>query len=69
LFVQWVPIENEFIDYVMEMAVPFVELAVLPEFVGKWFTKQKTSLSEEQTAQQCDDVSNEDKQVWCFCKR
>jgi len=44
-----------------------VRLVILPELVEKWFTKQKTILSEEQTAQQCDDFSNEDEQVWC-CK-
>ena len=60
--------EKEFIDDAMERAAPFVKLAILPELVGKWFTRQKTSLSEEQTAQQC--VSNEnEEQVWCYCKR
>jgi len=38
----------------------------LPELVGKWFTRQKTSLDEEQTAhdqQSQSDVSNEN-EVW-----
>ena len=45
-----------------------MKLAILPELVGKWFTKQKTSLIEEQTARLCNDVSSEDGKVWCRCK-
>ena len=68
LFVQRIPMEKKFIDNAMERAAPFVKLAILPELVGKWFTRQKTRLSEEQTAQQC--VSNEnEEQVWRYCKR
>ena len=43
-----------------------MKLAILPEFVGKWFTRQKTSLSEEQ---QCDLTNEDDEQVWCYCKQ
>ena len=60
---------EKFINDAVESAEPFVKLAILPEFVGKWFTKQKTSLNEEQTAQQSD-VSNEtEEQMWCYRKR
>ena len=34
--------EKEFIDDAMERAAPFVKLAILPELVGKWFTRKNT---------------------------
>ena len=66
LFVQRITIEKEFIDDAMKRAEPFVKQGILPELVGKWFTRQKTSLNEEQIAEQ-PDVST--KQVWCYCKK
>ena len=63
LFVQRIPIEKEFIEDAMERVAPFVKLAILPEVVGKWFTRQKTSLSEERTTQQCDVTNEGDEQV------
>lgn len=40
MFVQRVSIDMEFIDNAIENVKPFIKLAVLPELVGKWFTKQ-----------------------------
>ena len=61
-----IPMEKEFIDDAMDRAAPFVKLAILPELVGKWFTRQKTSLSEEQTTQQYDVTNEDDEQVWSY---
>jgi len=44
----------------MQRAEPFVKLGILPELVGKWFTRQKTTLNEEKIAQQSDvSIDNE----------
>lgn len=42
LFVQRIGIERVFIDDAMQRAKPFVKLGILPELVGKWFTRQKS---------------------------
>ena len=52
LFIQRIGVEREFIDDAMQRAEPFVKLGILPELVGKWFTRQKTMLNKEQIAQQ-----------------
>ena len=44
LFVQRITIEKEFIDDAMKRAEPFVKQGILPELVGKWFTRQKNKL-------------------------
>ena len=51
LFVQRIKIDKEFIDDAMERAEPFVKQGILPELIGKWFTRQTTSLNEAQIAQ------------------
>ena len=42
MFVQRIAIDKEFIDDAINKTVPFIKLAILPELVGRWFTKQKT---------------------------
>jgi len=71
LFVQRIGIEREFIDDAMQRAVPFVKLGILPERVGKWFTRQKTTLkiNEEQIARQPDVSIHNEKEVWCYFKK
>ena len=35
--------DMEFIDNAINKTVPLIKLAILPELVGRWFTKQKTT--------------------------
>ena len=44
--------DREFIDDIIEKTVPYIKLAILPELVGKWFTKQNLTVNEDETAQQ-----------------
>jgi len=69
LFIQRITIEKEFIDDAMDRAEPFVKQGILSELVGKWFSRQKTSLNEEQIAQQPDVSTVNGEQVWCYCKK
>ena len=54
MFVQRIVMDREFIDDAIEKTEPFIKLAVLPELVGKWFTKQNMILNEDETPQQLD---------------
>ena len=40
VFYERILIDTEFIDNVIEEAQPFIKLALLPELVGKWFSRQ-----------------------------
>ena len=58
-----IQIWNRNIPYdAVEKAEPFIN-SILPELVGKWFTKQ---VSEHEAPQQFDD---EEQDRWCYCKK
>ena len=40
VFVQRILVDIEFIDDAIKNVKSFIKLAILPELVGKWFTKQ-----------------------------
>ena len=40
VFYERILIDTEFIDNAIEEAQPFIKLALLPELVGKWFSRQ-----------------------------
>lgn len=45
---------------------PFIKLVILPELVGKWFTKQNVAVNENETPQEPDQG---DKEQWCYCRK
>ena len=49
IFYERILINTEFIDNAIEEAEPFVKLALLPELVGKWFSRQTVYTSITQT--------------------
>ena len=51
MFVQRIVMDREFIDDAIEKTEPFIKLAILPELVGKWYTKQNVILNEDETPQ------------------
>ena len=51
MFVQRIVMDREFIDDAIEKAEPFIKFVILPELVGKWFTKQ---VNEHEAPQQLD---------------
>ena len=63
MFVQRIAIDKEFIDDAINKTVPFIKLAILPELVGRWFTKQKTP--DDQAPLQSDQAQDS----WCYCKK
>ena len=46
--------DREFIDDAIDKAGPLIKLAVLPELVGKWFTKQNVTVNDDETPQEPD---------------
>ena len=65
MFFHRIVMDREFIDDAINHAESFIKLAILPELVGKWFTKQNVILNEHQTPQQPD----HDENSWCYCKK
>ena len=63
MFVQRIVMDTEFIDDAINKTVPFITLAIIPEFVRRWFTKQKTT--DNQTPLQSDQAQDN----WCYCKK
>ena len=63
--VQRIVMDTEFIDNAINKTVPFIKLVILPELVGRWFTKQKKT--DNYTPPQSDQVQDS----WCYvyCKR
>ena len=43
IFVQRIVMDTEFIDDAINKTGAFIKLAILPELVGRWFTKQRTT--------------------------
>ena len=66
MFVQRIVMDREFIDDAIEKIEPYIKLAILPELMGKWFTKQNMILNEDETPQQLD---HQEEDNWCYCKR
>ena len=55
--------DREFIDDAIDKAGPFNKLAILPELMGKWFTKQNVTVNDDKTPQEPD---QEDEDRWCY---
>ena len=70
VFVQTIPIDIEFMDDANENVKKFIKLAVLPELVGKWFTKQNVvPLPEATKTMKLVVVSTSAVEVWYYCKK
>ena len=69
-FIEKINIDREFIDDVIDKTKPFIKLAILPELVGKRFTKQNVTENEDGTPHdQQPTADQEDEDRWCYCKR
>ena len=49
IFYERISIDTEFIDNAIKEAEPFIKLALLPELVGKWFSRQTVATSIDST--------------------
>ena len=58
--------DRQCIDDAIDKAGPFIKLAILPELVGKWFTKQNVTVNDDETPQEPD---QEDEDRWCYCRK
>ena len=63
LIVERVSINEQFLAMALEKATKFYTNGVLPEVLGKWYSK----LPEYQTSRSTEPM-NTDNQVWCYCK-
>ena len=63
LFVDQINQDDSLIQSAMPVATKFWRMCVLPELMGKWYTRKQTTISQGQEQQQ-----EEDHGRWCYCK-
>ena len=79
LFIQRITLDESFVKPAVEQAMVFFKCAVLPEMVGKWFTKTFDLPAKEldpPAAASCDSTSVQEEAdgpartvpTWCYCK-
>ncbi len=72
LFVQRIYLDEPFITYAFMKANDLIKVGILPELVGKWFSKQQnvsippSICYDVTTPVELDDESN---QLWCYCRK
>ena len=49
IFYERIPIDTDFVDNAIKEAEPFIKLAILPELVGKWFSRQTVAANIDST--------------------
>lgn len=72
-----IPVNDEFLDEVMENVTNFFKYGVLPEIVGKWYTRKPIADSQgivqQPSAQECEQGSSSGETVidelWCYCNQ
>ena len=58
--------DNDFISEQLQLAERFFHLAILPELLGKWFTRDHTALPTVTALP--DENDEEDNGSWCYCQ-
>ena len=70
IFHQRIYLDLNFIDSVIQSVVPFIKFAILPELVGKWFTKQSVMPLPQSSGGDLDAASSSnDVKGYCYCGR
>lgn len=70
LFHQRIELDEDFVVDAFYRAASFVKLAILPELVGKWFSKQNAMAScpsQDQDSNSASPVSVLSSNGWCYC--
>ena len=73
LFVQRIYPDNTFIASALEKCEQFVKVAVLPELLGKWYSKEPIRKPEsadlEDDNDQADGTDETGLMMWCYCRK
>ena len=76
--VESIPVDTEFLESVIEHVTGFFKYGILPEIVGKWYTRKPIADSqgvvqlpsshdqEESTSEETESETNE---LWCYCQQ
>ena len=57
--------DNDLVADVLSKSEKFFNLCVLPEPLGKWFTRSRTDIAEVEVS----DTDEQDDGKWCYCKQ
>ena len=72
LVVQRIQPNEEFISAALERATLFFKFGILPEILGKWYSKAPLYLTSDGVGVTIKDPQYSDhvgKEVWCFCRQ
>ena len=72
VFIERIYLDDDFISDAIEKATLFIKVGVMPEIVGKWYSKTPVHTSTNPVATLTETVSEEsgdtEKILWCYCK-
>ena len=69
LFVQRLCLDEPFITVALEKCKQFIKLAILPEILGKWYSWEPLSLSDNETKSLIETNQDESQDLWCYCRK
>ena len=69
LFVERIYLDNTFISDAMDKATSFFKVAVLPELVGKWYSKVPMQSTADAVPGPSVSHSEDMRELWCFCRQ
>ena len=69
LFVQRLCLDEPFITVALEKCKQFIKLAILPEILGKWYSREPLSLSDNETKSLIETNQDESQDLWCYCRK
>ena len=69
IFIQRIQLNSAFIHEAFAKVEPFIRLAILPELVGRWYTKQTTCVTPSTSVEMIQVNNEDDSQPWCYCRR
>ena len=69
LFVQRIYPDDEFMAVVLQKVTTFFKVCILPELLGKWYTKSQVydALPSSSTVDSVSSTSSQN--VWCYCRK
>ena len=71
LFIQRIYSDEPFISNVLESCNTFIKIGILPEIIGKYYSKEPVVnvASLDQDQENADPETNQEKLLWCYCRQ
>ncbi len=66
LFIQRLTLDEPFVSIAMEKCNEFIQVCVLPEILGKWYSREPLSTIQCSHSSECEEGKTP---VWCYCRK